>query len=82
MGLIFTVVSLVRSYLLRRFFNALHRPERPAEVAGFNFLNIVGSRQATRYTRPLPSTFSEVTSMPSFFLSAPAIAPRTVWACH
>ena len=34
MGLIFTVVSLVRSYLLRRFFNALHRPEKPAEVAG------------------------------------------------
>ena len=32
---------------------------------------------ATRYTRPLPSTFSEVTSMPSFFLSAPAIAPRS-----
>ena len=25
MGLIFTVVSLVRSYLLRRIFNALHR---------------------------------------------------------
>ncbi len=24
MGLIFTVVSLIRSYLLRRFFNALH----------------------------------------------------------
>ena len=34
MGLIFTVVSLLRSYLLRRFFNALQRPERPAEVAG------------------------------------------------
>ena len=34
MGLIFTVVSLVRSYLLRRFFNALHRPEKPAEVTG------------------------------------------------
>ncbi len=34
MGLIFTVVSLVRSYLLRRFFNALHRSEKPAEAAG------------------------------------------------
>ena len=34
MCLIFTVVSLVRSYLLRRFFNALYRPEKPAEVAG------------------------------------------------
>ncbi|MCX7315367.1 MAG: hypothetical protein NTZ22_00615 [Hyphomicrobiales bacterium] len=34
MGLIFTVVSFVRSYLLRRFCNALQRPERPAEVAG------------------------------------------------
>ncbi len=33
MGLIFTVVSLVRSYLLRRFFNALHRSEKPAEAA-------------------------------------------------
>ncbi len=26
-GLIFTVVSIVRSYLLRRLFNALHRGE-------------------------------------------------------
>src|SRR5690606_9056234 len=35
-----------------------------------------------RYTRPPPSTFSEVMSRPSFFLSALAMAPRTVWCCH
>ena len=35
-----------------------------------------------RYTRPRPSTFSEVTSSPSFFFSAPAIAPRTVCDCQ
>src|SRR5690606_37920624 len=34
------------------------------------------------YTRPRPSIFSEATSRPSFFLRAPAIAPRTVCGCQ
>jgi hypothetical protein len=32
--------------------------------------------------RPRPSTLPESTSRPSFFLSAPAIAPRTVCGCQ
>ncbi len=48
-------------------------------------MNFSGSiRQAAKilYTRPRFSTFSEVTSSPSFFLSAPDIAPRTVCDCQ
>src|SRR5262249_41904888 len=35
-----------------------------------------------RYTRPRPSTLSEATAKPSFFLSAPLMAPRTECACQ
>lgn len=38
--------------------------------------------QAMRYTRsPVPS-FADTMFRPSFFLSAPAKVPRTVWACQ
>ena len=50
---------------------------------GTTAIDLSGSlRQAAGrlYTRPRFSTFSEVTSSPSFFFSAPAIAPRTVCA--
>src|SRR6185295_13675490 len=36
---------------------------------------------AMRYMR-LPLTRSLVTLRPNFFLSAPEIAPRTLWCCH